>query len=132
MPLAGHIAVAGSEALSGLFGVEEEYDRVGFRETVQNSFLHPGAQGVARFLRAGGIDEDRLISRTITDAPDRTAGRLWSGGGDRNLLPHELVDQRALAHVGPTDYRDEAALQAVLAYHRSSGPKELGRICSKG
>jgi len=57
----------------------------------------------------GRVDEDELC-RTLDDDPENAgARRLHLGRDDRNLGPHQLIEQRRLASVGRADQRNIAA-----------------------
>jgi hypothetical protein len=76
---AGDEAVTAPQSFRGLQRVEEQEDDIRLGEADHDLLLHPGSQRVAGLLGAGRIHEDRLVSRAIADAPDRTTGCLRTG-----------------------------------------------------
>ena len=69
---------------------------------------------------AGGVDKDHLRVAMQRDAEHPGARGLRLGTGDRDLLAHELIDQRGLARIRSADHGDDAALRLVCVRHIKS------------
>ena len=107
----GALERAGDEPVSGpdaLLGVEHEQRGIGVAHLTLHARLHALGQRVARALDAGEVDEHELRVAAHGDAADRAARRLRLVGDDRDLLPHDRVDERRLADVRAARERDEA------------------------
>jgi hypothetical protein len=75
-------------------------------------------------LKARRVDEDELRGTTRAHAGDAVARGLRLVAGDADLLPHQRIEQRALAHVGAADDGHQAAALGSRGcrVHDRSGP----------
>ena len=72
--------------------------------------IHPTVQGIEVFgLESRRIDEHELRMLVGVDSMDAMTSGLGLARGDADLLPDQVVKQRGLADVGPSDDGDKAA-----------------------
>lgn len=90
--------------------VHHEQDHVGIAQRVYSYLDHESAQRRARVMNTWRVHKDDLLVRLGEDAQLAQAGGLRLGADNGELLAEDGVHQRGLAHVGPPDDGDEAAL----------------------
>jgi hypothetical protein len=69
------------------------------------------------------IHEQHLRIVAGLDTQHLVPGGLGLARGDRQLLPEQMVEQRGLAHIGPSDERDIATARLAARFMRSRGLK---------
>ncbi len=114
--LVGHADRMGREALGHeaipfphLPGrVEDQHRHVHARQRGGGGVVEPLPQQRAGLVDPGRVHEHDLGGREVEDAPHRMAGGLHLVRHDRHLLTEDGVQQRRLAHVGPSHQRGEA------------------------
>ena len=101
-------------------GVQHHQHGVHVLQGALHGLDHILAQAVARGVNAGGIQEDDLRLGPGEHAHDAAARGLRARGGDGDLLAHQRVHQRGLAHVRPSQNRHKSRLiaLALLFFHR--------------
>ena len=102
---AQHLGVVQPEAA----GLDDEQHQVHVGQHAVHGAVQRAVQrGVVLGLEAGRVDEHELRLVHRAHAGDAVARRLRLVGRDADLLAHEGVQQRGLAHVGAADDGDEA------------------------
>jgi hypothetical protein len=75
------------------------------------------------FAESGGIEKNNLCPRSVDHAVNAVARGLRYRAGNGDFLPHQLIDERRLTHVGAADHRDKA---------RAEGDIGLTGLCFTG
>jgi len=87
-----------------LEGIHQKADDIDLIEGGQGSIHHESVEFVPGSHDPGGIYKHELQVRFIQNAEQAIAGSLRPGGGNRDLLPEELIEQGCLADVrGPNE-----------------------------
>src|SRR5207244_2585272 len=91
--------------------VHQPERKVHLAQAAHGGLHHALVHAVGRLVDAGRVEEDDLAVGPVQDGQDAVAGRLRLVGDDRDLVAHQPVDERGLAHVGPADDGDEARVE---------------------
>ena len=89
-------------------GLHQPQDHVHFVQRVLRRVHHIIAQFVLRLVDAGRVHEHNLPLVGGQHCPDPVAGSLGLAGGDRYLLPDQMVHQRGFPYIRPADQGDKA------------------------
>jgi hypothetical protein len=122
---AQHLGVGQGEAA----GLHHEQNQVHIADGAHHRLVERFVQrGAVLGLETRGVHKDELGLVLGADAGDAVARGLRLARGDADLLPHQRVHQRGLAHVGLADDGDQAA---ALLFHRhfAHGPERFPLRC---
>ena len=109
--------------------VDHEDDHVDAGHGVAHQVVQARPQQRPRLVEPRRVGEDDLGLVGGPDGADVPARGLGLVRDDRDLLPHQPVDQGGLADVGPAHHRDHPGPEAGHGW-KSSGPKACGSSSS--
>ena len=90
-----------------LTSLQQQHHQIHFADGTAGALHQPLPQQVVRFVDARGIHQNHLSPLRGENRPQSVAGGLGHRRSDRHLLPHQLIHQGGLAHIGATDQGDE-------------------------
>ena len=117
--------VAGAD---GLGRVDEEGDDVDVGQRLKGRFVELLAQRVLGFVDTRRVHDDHLHVTGVVDSPEAMARGLRRTRGDGELLPHDVVEQRRLAGIGPADERHEATAKGIGVDRLAGTVADTGRL----
>ncbi len=83
--------------------------------------VHQAVDGALLFhMQARGVHVDGLVSAFGMDPRDAVTRGLRFTGGNRDLLPKQIVQQRRFAHVGTSNDGNKSAVCFFVAHSSSS------------
>ena len=107
-------------AKAGL-AIDDQRDQIGILGAAPCRLHHRTVEPPLGREDAGRIDQHELRLALYRHAEHTGARRLRLGAGDRDLLPHQRVDEGGLARIGRAENGNEAAVLSHSLNHGCAG-----------